>query len=43
MTEVSLSVEVHNRRVRCNQVSDAIVSHIGALVFFNGGGGGVFF
>ena len=33
MTEVLVSVEVYNRRVRCNQVSDAIVAHIGPLVF----------
>ena len=26
MTEVFVSVEVYNRRVRCNQVSDAIVA-----------------
>ena len=34
MTEVLVSVEVYNRRVRCNQVSDAIVAHIGPLVLF---------
>ena len=32
MTEVLLSVEVYNRRARCNQVSDAIVAHTGPLV-----------
>ena len=35
MTEVLLSVEVYNLLigVRCNQMIDAIVAHIGPLVF----------
>ena len=34
MTEVLVSVEVYNRRIRYNQVSDAIVANIGPIVFF---------
>ena len=33
MTEVLVSAEEYNRRVRCNQVSDSIVTHIEPLVF----------